>query len=87
MCVFIQEAIYDEELTIAIIDSDDVLTMVQKHLDLSIRYQDALDVFLSMNETNQEDMNLVNEISKELASYRKALQITLPNGIKIKGKL
>lgn len=87
MCVFIQEAIYDKELAIAIIDSDDVLTMVQKHLDLSIRYQDALDNFLSMSETTQEDMNVVNEISKELASYRKALQITLPNGIKIKGKL
>ena len=87
MCVFIQEAIYDEELAIAIIDSDDVLTMVQKHLDLSIKYQDALDVFLSMSETTQQDMNIVNEISKELASYRKALQITLPNGIKIKGKL
>ena len=87
MCVFIQEAIYDEDLAIAIIDSDDVLTMVQKHLDLSIKYQDALDNFLSMSETTQEDMNVVNEISKELASYRKALQITLPNGIKIKGKL
>lgn len=87
MCVFIQEAIYDEELAIAIIDSDDVLTMVQKHLDLSIKYQDALDVFLSMGETTQKDMDIVNEISKELASYRKALQITLPNGIKIKGKL
>ena len=87
MCVFIQEAIYDEELAIAIIDSDDVLTMVQKHLDLSIKYQDALDNFLSMSETTQQDMNIVNEISKELASYRKALQITLPNGIKIKGKL
>lgn len=84
MCVFIQEAIYDEELAIAIMDSDDVLTMVQKHLDLSIRYQDALDVFLSMSETTQKDMDTVNEISKELASYRKALQITLPNGIKIK---
>lgn len=85
MCVFIQEAIYDEELAIAIIDSDDVLTMVQKHLDLSIRYQDALDNFLSMSETTQQDMNIVNEISKELASYRKALQITLPSGtIKIK---
>ena len=87
MCVFIQEAIYDEELAIAIIDSDDVLTMVQKHLDLSIRYQDALDNFLSMSEATQKDMDTVNEISKELASYRKALQITLPNGIKIKGKL
>ena len=87
MCVFIQEAIYNEELAIAIIDSDDVLTMVQKHLDLSIRYQDALDNFLSMSETTQKDMNIVNEISKELASYRKALQITLPNGIKIKGNI
>lgn len=87
MCVFIQEAIYDEELAIAIIDSDNVLTMVQKHLDLSIKYQDALDNFLSLPSATQEDMNIVNEISKELASYRKALQITLQNGIKIKGKL
>lgn len=87
MCVFIQEAIYDEDLAIAIIDSDNVLTMVQKHLDLSIRYQDALDNFLTLESPTQEDMNLVNEISKELASYRKALQITLPNGIKIKGNI
>ena len=87
MCVFIQEAIYDEELAIAIIDSDNVLTMVQKHLDLSIKYQDALDNFLSLPSATQEDMNVVNEISKELASYRKALQITLPNGIKIKGSI
>lgn len=85
MCVFIQEAIYDEDLAIAIIDSDNVLTMVQKHLDLSLRYQDALDNFLSLPSATQEDMNIVNEISKELASYRKALQITLPSGtIKIK---
>ena len=84
MCVYIQEAIYDEELAIAIIDSDDVLTMVQKHLDLSIKYQDALDNFLSLPSATQEDMDIVNKISKELASYRKALQITLPNGIKIK---
>ena len=85
MCVYIQEAIYDEELTIAIIDSDSVLTMVQKHLDLSIKYQDALDVFQSLEESTQSDLDKVNEISKELASYRKALQITLPSGtIKIK---
>lgn len=87
MCVYVQETIYDEELTLAIIDSDNILTMVQKHLDLSIRYQDALDNFISLPNINQEDMDRVNEISKELASYRKALQITLPNGIKIKGKL
>ena len=87
MCVYIQEAIYDEDLAIAIIDSDDVLTMVQKHLDLSIRYQDALDNFLTLENPTQLDMNIVNEISKELASYRKALQITLPNGIKIKGNI
>lgn len=85
MCVYIQEAIYDEELAIAIMDSDSVLTMVQKHLDLSIKYQDALDVFQSLEESTQSDLDKVNEISKELASYRKALQITLPSGtIKIK---
>ena len=85
MCVYIQEAIYDEELAIALIDSSSVLEMIQKHLDLSIEYQDALDVFLSLEESTQSDMDRVNEISKELASYRKALQITLPNGtIKIK---
>lgn len=85
MCVFMQEAIYDEELAIALIDSSTVLEMVQKHLDLSIKYQDALDIFLSLEESTQLDLDKVNEISKELASYRKALQITLPNGtIKIK---
>ena len=85
MCVFMQEAIYDEDLAIAIIDSSTVLEMVQKHLDLSIKYQDALDVFLSLDDSSQYDLDKVNEISKELASYRKALQITLPNGtIKIK---
>ena len=74
MCVFIQEAIYDEELAIAIIDSDDVLTMVQKHLDLSIRYQDALDVFLSMSETTQKDMDkmgmALNKLSEEDPTFR-----------------
>lgn len=85
MCVFMQEAIYDEELAIAIVDSSSVLEMVQNHLDLSIKYQDALDVFLSLEEANQEDLDKVSEISKELASYRKALQVTLPSGtIKIK---
>ena len=83
MCVYIQEAIYDEDAVIAIVDSDNVLTMVQKHLDLSIKYQDALDNFLSLDSSTQDDMNKVNEISKELATYRKALQITLPNSVKI----
>lgn len=83
MCVYIQEAIYDEDAVIAIVDSDDVLTMVQKHLDLSIKYQDALDIFLSLESSTQDDMNKVNEISKELATYRKALQVTLPNSVKI----
>lgn len=83
MCVYIQEAIYDEDAVIAIVDSDNVLTMVQKHLDLSIKYQDALDIFLSLESASQDDMNKVNEISKELATYRKALQITLPNSVKI----
>ena len=83
MCVYIQEAIYDEDAVIAIVDSDTVLTMVQKHLDLSIKYQDALDNFLSLDSSTQDDMNKVNEISKELATYRKALQVTLPNSVKI----
>ena len=83
MCIYIQEAIYDEDAVIAIVDSDDVLTMVQKHLDLSIKYQDALDIFLSLESSTQDDMNKVNEISKELATYRKALQVTLPNSVKI----
>ena len=83
MCVYIQEAIYDEDLAIAIVDSDSVLTMVQKHLDLSIKYQDVLDNFLSLGNTNQDDINIVEKISKELATYRKALQITLPNSVKI----
>lgn len=84
MCVYIQEAIYDEDLTIAIIDSDEILEVIKKHLVLSIKYQDELDMFLSSDSPTQEDMDKVNEISKELASYRKALQIMLPNGI-IKG--
>ena len=85
MCLFMHEAIYDEDLAIAIIDSSAVLEMVQKHLDLSIKYQDALDVFLFLDDSSQSDLDKVNEISKELASYRKALQITLPSGtIKIK---
>lgn len=83
MCVYIQEAIYDEDAVIAIVDSDTVLTMVQKHLDLSIRYQDELDNFLSLENTNKDDINKVNKIRKELATYRKALQITLPNSVKI----
>lgn len=83
MCIYMQEAIYDEDAVIAIVDSDNLLTMVQKHLDLSIKYQDALDIFLSLDSSTQDDMNKVNEISKELATYRKALQITLTNSVKI----
>lgn len=80
MCVFIQEAIYDEDLTISIIDSDEIIDVIKKHLELSIKYQDELDVFLSLENSTQEDMDKVNETSKELASYRKALQVLLPSG-------
>ena len=75
MCVYIQEAIYDEDLAIALIDSSTVEEIATKLIALNLDYQNALDIFLSANESNQNDMDKVNEISKELASYRKALQV------------
>ena len=75
MCVYVQEAIYDEDLAIALIDSSTVEEVATKLIALSLDYQNALDILLSLSESNQNDMDKVNEISKELASYRKALQI------------
>ena len=75
MCVYIQEAIYDEDLTIALIDSSTVEEIATKLIALNLDYQNALDMLLSLSESNQNDMDKVNEISKELASYRKALQV------------
>ena len=77
MCVYIQEAIYDEDLAIALIDSSTVEEVATKLIALSLDYQNALDILLSLSESNQNDMDKVNEISKELASYRKALQILI----------
>ena len=75
MCVYIQEAIYDEDLAIALIDSSTVEELATKLIALNLDYQNALDIFLSINEPTQNDMDKVNKINKELASYRKALQI------------
>ena len=75
MCAYIKEAIYDEDLAIALIDSSTVGEVATKLIALSLDYQNALDVLLSLSESNQNDMDKVNEISKELANYRKALQI------------
>ena len=75
MCVYIQETIYDEDLAIALIDSSTVEEIATKLIALNLDYQNALDIFLSANESNQNDMDKVNEISKELASYSKALQV------------
>lgn len=75
MCVYIQEAIYDEDLAIALIDSSTVEEVATKLIALNLDYQNALDMLLSLSESNQNDMDKVNEISKELASYRKALQV------------
>ena len=75
MCVYIQKAIYDEDLAIALIDSSTVEEIATKLIALSLDYQNALDMLLSLSESNQNDMDKVNVISKELASYRKALQV------------
>ena len=75
MLVYIQEAIYDEDLAIALIDSSTVEEIAAKLIALNLDYQNALDVLLSLSKSNQNDMDKVNEISKELANYRKALQI------------
>ena len=75
MCIYIQEAIYDEDLAIALIDSSTVEEIATKLIALNLDYQNALDIFLSLSESNQNDMDKVNAINKELASYRKALQI------------
>ena len=75
MCVYIQKEIFDEDLAIALIDSSTVEEIATKLIALNLDYQNALDVLLSLSESNQNDMDKVNEISKELASYRKALQV------------
>ena len=75
MNICMQEGIYDEDLAIALIDSSTVEEIATKLIALSLDYQNALDIFLSLSESNQSDMDKVNEINKELASYRKALQI------------
>ena len=75
MYIYMQEAIYDEDLAIALIDSSTVEEIATKLIALNIDYQDALDLFLSLDKSNQNDMDKVNAIGKELASYRKALQV------------
>lgn len=75
MYIYMQEAIYDEDLAIALIDSSTVEEIATKLIALNLDYQNALDMLLSLSESNQNDMDKVNAISKELASYRKALQI------------
>ena len=75
MCVYIQEAIYDEDLAIALIDSSTVEELATKLIALNLDYQNALDIFLSANESTQSDMDKLSEIRKELASYLKALQV------------
>ena len=75
MCVYIQEAIYDEDLAIALIDSSTVEEVATKLIALSLDYQKLLDVFLLVNKPRQEYIDSLNAISKELASYRKALQV------------
>ena len=75
MYIYMQEAIYDEDLAIALIDSSTVEEIATKRIALNLDYQNALGVLLSLSKSNQNDMDKVNEISKELANYRKALQI------------
>ena len=75
MYIYMQEAIYDEDLAIALIDSSTVEEIATKLIALNLDYQNALDIFLYSSESTQSNMDKVNEISKELASYRKALQI------------
>lgn len=75
MCVYIQEAIYDEDLAIALIDSSAVEEVATKLIALNLDYQNLLDVFLLANEPRQKYIDSLNAISKELASYRKALQV------------
>ena len=75
MCIYMQEGIYDEDLAIDLIDSSTVEEIATKLIALSLDYQNALDIFLSLSESTQSDMDKVNKISKELASYRKALQV------------
>ena len=75
MSICMQEGIYDEDLAIALIDSSTIEKIASRLLYLSVDYQNALDIFLYSSESTQSNMDKVNEISKELASYRKALQI------------
>ncbi len=75
MCVYIQEAIYDEDLAIALIDSSTVEEVATKLIALNLDYQNLLDTFLLVNEPRQKYIDSLNVISKELASHRKALQV------------
>ena len=75
MCVYIQKEIFDEDLAIALIDSSTVEELATKLIILNLDYENALDVLSLIVKPTQNDMDKVNKISKELASYRKALQI------------
>ena len=75
MCVYIQKEIFDEDLAIALIDSSTVEEIATKLIVLNLDYENALDVLSLIVKPTESDMVNICEISKELASYRKALQI------------
>lgn len=82
MCVYIQEAIYDEDKLLKIVDNLQILDVVQKYLILSIDYQNIIDL-LVLSPFVDELIAKEKVLSIELSTYRKAIQIMLPNGIKI----
>ena len=75
MCVYIQEAIFDEDLAIALIDSSTVEEVATKLIVLNLDYENALDALSLIIKPTESDIIKIHEINIELASYRKALQI------------
>ena len=75
MSICMQEGIFDEDLAISLIDSSTVEEIATKLIVLNLDYENALDVLSLIVKPTESDMVNICEIRKELASYRKALQI------------
>jgi len=73
---------YDEDKLLEIVDNLPILDVVQKHLILSIAYQNVIDL-LVLSPYADELIAKEKVLGIELSTYRKAIQIMLPNGIKI----
>lgn len=75
MCILPREAMYDEEKAIAIIDSESLEDISNSVIELSIKYQDQVEWFTSLEHPSENDLDKLDEVCQELACYRKALQV------------